>query len=274
MILNILFYALFPVLAVILGGVIAAFRPPGARLRSSVQHFAAGIVFAAVALELLPDIMHERSPIAAVIGFVIGIGLMLGVKMLTEKSGEKTSAAETNSAAGAAENDAGEIGNDALDGTAKLPTKAQPTTQNKQPTTLLITLGIDVLIDGLLIGVGFAAGAKQGVLITVALTIEVLFLGLSAAVALAQAGATRVKIIGTTAGLGFLLVVGAVVGTALLGNLSGMTKEIVLSFGAAALLYLVTEELLVEAHEEPETPLLTAMFFVGFVVLLVIEMLA
>jgi len=130
------------------------------------------------------------------------------------------------------------------------------------------------LIDGLLIGVGFAAGAKQGLLITIALTIEVLFLGLSAAVALAQAGATRAKIIGTTAGLGFLLVVGAVVGTALLGNLSGITKEIVLSFGAAALLYLVTEELLVEAHEEPETPLLTAMFFVGFVVLLVIEMVA
>lgn len=45
-----------------------------------------------------------------------------------------------------------------------------------------------------------------------------------------------------------------------------------LSFGAAALLSLVTEELRVEAHEEPETPLLTAMFFVGFVLLLVIEM--
>lgn len=261
MILNILFYALFPVLAVILGGVIAAYRPPGARLRSSVQHFAAGIVFAAVALELLPDIMHEGSPVAAVAGFVVGIGLMLGVKTITEKFGENASAA-------------GENKNDAAGKTAKLPTNAQPTILNKQPMTLLITLGIDILIDGLLIGIGFAAGAKQGVLITIALTIEVLFLGLSAAVALAQAGAGRAKIIGTTSGLGLLLAVGAVVGTALLGNLSGMTKEFVLSFGAAALLYLVTEELLVEAHEEPETPLLTAMFFVGFVVLLVIEMIA
>jgi zinc transporter, ZIP family len=256
--LNVLFYTLFPVLAVILGGLIAAYRPPGARVRSSVQHFAAGIVFAAVALELLPDIMHERSPAAAVVGFVIGIGLMLGVKTLTEKIGEKQSA----------ENAPGENAAAAsLAKAAKLPT-------NAQPTSLLITLGIDVLIDGLLIGVGFAAGAKQGVLLTIALTIEVLFLGLSAAVALARAGAARAKIIGTSAGLGFLLALGAVVGTALLGNLSGMTKEIVLSFGAAALLYLVTEELLVEAHEEPETPLLTAMFFVGFIALLVIEMLA
>lgn len=267
MILNILFYALFPVLAVILGGVIAAFHPPGARLRSSVQHFAAGIVFAAVALELLPDIMHERSPVAAVVGFVLGIGLMLGVKTLTEKAGGKTIESESGETAG-------EKTADVSAKAAKLPTAAQPTAQNTQPTSLLITLGIDILIDGLLIGVGFAAGAKQGLLITVALTIEVLFLGLSAAVALAQAGATRAKIIGISGGLGFLLVVGAVVGTVLLGNLSGVTKEIVLSFGAAALLYLVTEELLVEAHEEPETPLLTAMFFVGFVVLLVIEMVA
>jgi ZIP family zinc transporter len=267
---NVLFYTLFPVLAVVAGGVFAAFRPPGARLRSTVQHFAAGIVFAAVGLELLPDIMHERSPVAAVIGFVIGIGLMLGVKALTERFGGELSELPNGEATPESEANAVSLASEP----AKLPVAAQPTVQNRQPTSLLITLGIDVLIDGLLIGVGFAAGAKQGVLITVALTIELLFLGLSAAVALAQAGATRARIVGVTAGLGFLLAFGAVVGTSLLGNLSGMPKEIVLSFGAAALLYLVTEELLVEAHEEPETPLLTAMFFVGFVVLLVIEMFA
>ena len=38
----------------------------------------------------------------------------------------------------------------------------------------------------------------------------------------------------------------------------------VANFWAAALLYLVVEELLVEAHEEAETPLLGALFFVGF----------
>ena len=47
-----------------------------------------------------------------------------------------------------------------------------------------------------------------------------------------------------------------------------------LAFGAAALLYLVTEELLVEAHEVPDTPLLTAMFFVGFLALFILEGLA
>ena len=48
--------------------------------------------------------------------------------------------------------------------------------------------------------------------------------------------------------------------------------EVVLSFGAAALLYLVTAELLREAHEERESTSATAMFFVGFVVFLVVGM--
>lgn len=257
MLKTVLVYTLLPVAAVILGGIIAAFRPPGARLRSCIQHFAAGIVFAAVALEILPDIMHERSAVAAVVGFVLGVGAMLGVKTLTENFGRSLS---------------GEAGA----GSAIKPeiAAAQPTPQNKYPVSLLITLGIDILIDGLLIGVGFAAGSKQGVLLTVALTIEVLFLGLSAATAMARDSIGRDKIIAITVGLGLLLSVGAGIGAALLNNLSGFSKEVVLSFGAAALLYLVTEELLVEAHEEPETPMLTAMFFIGFVTLLVIEMLA
>ena len=38
-----------------------------------------------------------------------------------------------------------------------------------------------------------------------------------------------------------------------------------------ALLYLVTEELLVEAHESPDTPLISSMFFIGFLGLLLLE---
>jgi ZIP family zinc transporter len=48
----------------------------------------------------------------------------------------------------------------------------------------------------------------------------------------------------------------------------------VLSFGLAALLFLVTEELLIEAHEETETPLLTLSFFVGFLLFLLLGMVA
>jgi ZIP family zinc transporter len=44
-----------------------------------------------------------------------------------------------------------------------------------------------------------------------------------------------------------------------------------LAFGLIALLYLVTEELLVEAHESEDRPWVTAMFFVGFLLLLLLD---
>lgn len=48
----------------------------------------------------------------------------------------------------------------------------------------------------------------------------------------------------------------------------------VLAFGLAALLYLVTEELLVEAHEVRENRVTTSMFFAGFLLLLMIDVLS
>lgn len=228
-------YALIPAAAVATGAGLAAFRPPGPSFRSGTQHFAAGVVFAAAAGELLPDIMHRGSPGAVFVGFALGTALMLAVKRLTERW-------DTPGTGGA--------------------------------TGLITTIGIDLLIDGVIIGIGFAAGAKQGLLLTLALTVEVLFLGLSTASALVRAGASRRRVVGIPAGLGLLLAAGAATGAGLLGDLSGALMEGVLSFGLAALLYLVTEELLTEAHEEPQTPLITSMFFAGFLLLCMIEMVA
>jgi ZIP family zinc transporter len=57
--------------------------------------------------------------------------------------------------------------------------------------------------------------------------------------------------------------VGALLATAI-GSLPSFYKEAAFAFGLMALLYLVTEELLVEAHEKPETAWGTALFFIGF----------
>jgi ZIP family zinc transporter len=229
-------YALIPAIAVILGGIIAAFRAPGPGVQGYIQHFAAGVVFAAVAGEVLPEIMRERTPLPVLIGFSFGVIAMLSVKWFAERMG------------GHSEGEGG------------------------SPLALLITVGIDFLIDGLLVGIGFAASATTGVLLTVALTLEVMFLGLSTAATFAKAGAPRGRLIATNAGLALMIMLGALLGATLLAGLSGPWLEGVLAFGAAALLYLVTEELLVEAHKLPDTPLMTAGFFLGFLVLFLIEM--
>ena len=54
--------AVFTLPAVVIStaaGALAAWRPPGQRLTSAIQHLAAGIVFAAAALELLPDLLRR-----------------------------------------------------------------------------------------------------------------------------------------------------------------------------------------------------------------------
>ena len=63
-----------------------------------------------------------------------------------------------------------------------------------------------------------------------------------------------------------------------LGNLllAGVSTDIivaVLAASAAALLYLVTEELLIEAHEVEEKPISTLILFAGFLVFWSIQLL-
>ena len=58
----------------------------------------------------------------------------------------------------------------------------------------------------------------------------------------------------------------------LLAQASHDTIGTVLAFSAAALLYLVTEELLMEAHEVEEKPFFTLVLFAGFLVFWAIQL--
>ena len=69
-----------------------------------------------------------------------------------------------------------------------------------------------------------------------------------------------------------MLLVGAVGASFLLEDVSESTLAIVLSFGAAALIYLIAEELLVETIEAEESLFPTATLFSGFLVLLALKL--
>ena len=88
------------------------------------------------------------------------------------------------------------------------------------------------------------------------------------------AGVLRSKAALVTSALASLILAGAVLGVTLLQGLNQTEMQAVLSFGVAALLFLAVEELLVEAHEVPETPWTTSAFFAGFLLFLVVAMVA
>jgi ZIP family zinc transporter len=157
-----------PVVCATVGATIAAYRPPGAWVRSATQHVAAGLVFGAAATELVPDLLRDHARRPVVIGFILGIAVMLAVSyVLPRLSGDPDS-----------------------------------------PTAMLVAVGVDVFIDGLLIGIGFAEGGKVGLILTVALTVELTFLGLAVSAALSEQGASRTKLVATTFGLSLLVIVG------------------------------------------------------------------
>jgi ZIP family zinc transporter len=231
--LMVVCYSILPVLAMVLATVFASARPVSANVRSLLQHFAAGLVIAIVAVELLPEI-HDAQPAAVAAGFALGVLAMLGVRRFgTYLEGQGP--AGTNST-----------------------------------VPLSITVGIDLLIDGLLLGISFSLGSSQGVLLTVALTVEVLALGTTVTAQLTQRGFGRSAAIALPVGLSLLVTVGAILGSTLLGGLSGTPLAIVVSFGVAALLYLVVEELLTQAHESKDTTAGVVAFFAGFLFLLIL----
>jgi ZIP family zinc transporter len=219
-------FTLIPVVAVLIGSLFAVSRRPSDAFVSAMQHLAAGVVFAAAAAEILPQVMHEGSPIATFTGGALGILVMLSLK--------------------------------ALEGRAS------------GPIAMLAAVAVDILIDGLVLGLAFVAGGKAGVLLTIALTLEVLFLGLTVTTELGETIKSKARIIAITMGIALLLPIGAAIATPV-ATFPPVVIAGFLSFGLMALLYLVTEELLVEAHEKPDTPLISAMFFIGFLGLLLIE---
>lgn len=88
---------------------------------------------------------------------------------------------------------------------------------------LVVMVAVDIFIDGLVLGIGFAAGAKQGFLLTVALTTEVLFLGLSLTGELSEAIRQRAKVLAVIAGLAALLPIGSAVGIPV--NITGVLSD-------------------------------------------------
>jgi zinc transporter, ZIP family len=222
----------------IAGGVLAAFWAPGRWMTSYIQHFAGGVVIAAVALKVVPDLLRGAAPPLVVLGgFALGGLIMIGVKWLTMRieEGQKR--------------------------------------RRGKPWGLTAAAAIDTAIDGVIVGAGFAMRQGLGIVLSLALGLELLFLTLSVGSSFRQEGGSRRTTVAVTSGISLLLLAGALGGMWLLRGAASEILVVILSFGAAALLYLVTEELLVETRLPEETLMSTAMFFLGFLAIFTLSLL-
>ncbi len=231
---------LIPALVAVAGGFLSLVWHPSHQMRSLIQHFAAGVVLAALAVELLPEIGREHAqPWVLIAAFAAGSLFMFGMKLLTDKL---------------------EAGSHAAGQEAK----------TALPIGLLVATLIDIATDGFIIGAGFASGGETGLILALGLSVELLFLGL----ALMSDALRGWKMIALTCLLGVEVFAFAVLGKWLLAGVSHDVLGAVLAASAAALLYLVTEELLMEAHEVEEKNYAVLVLFAGFLTFWSIQLLA
>lgn len=229
------YYMLIPALVALSGGILALFWHPSRYTRSLIQHLAAGVVLAALAVELFPEISREHATgWILLVSFTLGTLFMFVLKVFTERLEEHTDQSAD--------------------------------TLNKG---LLIATFIDIAVDGFIIGAGFAAGGETGAVLALGLSVELLFLGL----ALTSESTRGWRIVVITLALGLTVLICAFLGNWLLMGASNTLIAAALSFSAAALLYLVTEELLIEAHEVEEKPTSMLILFGGFLVFWAIQLL-
>lgn len=224
-----------PAIVASLGGLLAVFWNPSHQMRSLIQHFAAGVVLAALAVEVLPEISREHAPGWVIIGAFAFGGLMMYIMKLWS-----------------------------------MHLESQESDEESLNYGLIAATFIDVAVDGFIIGAGFAAGGNTGLILALGLSVELLFLGLS----LVSNTIKGWRVVMMTAALAGVVLTCTLLGNYLLSGASTSIISAILAFGVAALLYLVTDELLVEAHTIEEKPSSTLWLFAGFLVFWSIQLLS
>eukprot|EP00281_Chroomonas_sp_CCMP1168_P012702 CAMPEP_0206282538 /NCGR_PEP_ID=MMETSP0047_2-20121206/39741_1 /ASSEMBLY_ACC=CAM_ASM_000192 /TAXON_ID=195065 /ORGANISM="Chroomonas mesostigmatica_cf, Strain CCMP1168" /LENGTH=288 /DNA_ID=CAMNT_0053712825 /DNA_START=1 /DNA_END=864 /DNA_ORIENTATION=+ len=252
--------ALIPGITMAIGGLypVLANRLPGKQVTYALQHLAAGILLCAIAQELVPTLtaattVNELASI--LVGFTLGVIIMVGLKEALGQAeevdepeeGEGVSLLDAEAAAAQGNNAQSPPAHSRRStddlmrrtpsikeaGSARKKQSYVWVSQQKSepfPWTFATCVYIDSAMDGLLIGLTLVTGQSAGLFMAIALCVEMGFLGLTFQ---APAGASP-------SGRGLIANALAVNHAALVGCTS---------FGTAALLYMVCEELLVAAHE-------------------------
>lgn len=230
----IILYTLIPMGLALLGGFVASVYIPKPKLVSTLQHFVSGIVIGAVAVDLIPKILGKSSPWTIGFGFVIGGATMLLLHELAHFLADKEG-------------------------------------KSGIPIGLIAGGAIDLLIDGILIGVSFLAGAASGILIAISLSLCAFFLNLTISSTLTKKKVNKgVQTIFVIL-VALMLPLGAAIGGGVVSQFPPSILFETIAFGVAALLYLGTEELLAEAHEVHDTAWISSAFFIGFLVILLLR---
>ena len=212
----------------VLGGLLGSRLRPGTRFRAVVAHLVGGLVLGIAAADLMPAASDSGHPLALAIGFCLGFSLLLVINAVLEDPDDNSE-------------------------------------QSRPRPMLLLMLPflIDSLIDGLVVGISSKAAGQQWVIpVAVALEMGLATLGLGTLLG-RGAGRWRSRVSGALMAVTY--VIGLSVSLVITNGLQGPALTGTLAFGTAALIYLVVEEVMKEAHArgEDDSGVVNVAFFIG-----------
>lgn len=220
---------ILPAISMVSGGFLASRFNPGKLLRGIVAHLVGGLVLGIAAADLMPAASRNDHPYALAIGFCLGFILLLVINALLQD-----------------------------------PRASSDENQSRPMMVLLIfPFVVDSLIDGLVVGISNEA-AQQKWVIPVAVGLEMGLATLGLGTLLERgAGRWRSRLAGVIMALTYLM--GLTLSKYLINDLHGPALTGILAFGTAALIYLVVEEVMKEAHSrgENDSGIVNAAFFIG-----------
>ena len=224
------------------------------RLQKTLLGFASGILVAASVWSLLIPSMDMCSPMGrarvlpATLGFMLGIGFLLLIDFVTPHL---------------------HLGNATPEG---------PKTHLSRTTMLMLAVTIHNIPEGMAVGVVIAGAMQSGLGISAAaamamslgIAIQNVPEGAIISMPMRAAGNSRLKsfIIGSLSGAVEPIGGGLVI---VLAAIMTPTLPYMLSFAAGAMFYVVVEELIPEASEGKHSNLSTIGFAIGFVVMMVLD---
>ncbi len=228
-----LLYSFLAGISTVVGAVLVMiFGMPGKRFLSGILGFAAGVMLAISLFDLMPEALELGSVATVIISFLLGVGLMYLLDILIPHA--HISAA-----------DEVEVEN-SHNGSAR---KAFPD-KNMLRIGYLIFFGIALhnLPEGLAIGAGLEASPELGLYIAIALGLHNIPEGIAVAGPLRFGGLSFFRVLFLTLLAGLMAPVGAALGLLFFG-ISPVFVSAGLAFAAGAMVYIVLDELIPQAHE-------------------------
>lgn len=221
-------YSLLAGTSTVLGAMLVMlFGMPGKKLLSGILGFAGGVMLAISLFELLPEALEFGTVSTAIISFILGAALIYVLDLLIPHAHVTEGEVKKNgifSSVTIAENNMLRIG-------------------------YLIFLGIAIhnLPEGLAIGAGLEASPELGLYIAIAIGLHNIPEGVAVAGPLRFGGLSVIKVLFLTLLAGLMAPVGAALGL-IFFSLSPVFVAAGLAFAAGAMIYIVIDELIPQAH--------------------------